>query len=78
MDKIFTTVFNTQQYEQFFSQWGWLVIVALVWSIIWKGMALWHSSRNSQKNWFVVLLVINTVGILEIIYLFGFRKSRVS
>jgi hypothetical protein len=52
--------------------------IVLLWSIIWKGLALWHSGRNSQRNWFVVLLVINTVGILDIIYLFRFAKVRLT
>jgi len=41
----------------------------LVWSGIWKGLALWHAARREEKGWFIALLIINTVGILEIIYL---------
>jgi methionyl-tRNA synthetase len=78
MNEFIQTVVNYNQYEQFFNQWGWLMLVALVWSVIWKGLALWHSARNMQKVWFVVLLVVNTVGILEIIYLLGFKKSRMN
>ncbi|WP_240377163.1 DUF5652 family protein [Bacillus piscicola] len=48
----------------------------LVWSFIWKGIALWHSARNKQLAWFVALLVVNTIGILEIIYLIFFRKDK--
>lgn len=48
------------------------VLLAL-WSIIIKGLALWYASRNGQKKWFVALLVVNTVGLLEIIYLVWFR-----
>lgn len=50
--------------------------VILVWSFIWKGIALWHSARNKQLAWFVALLVVNTIGILEIIYLIFFRKDK--
>jgi methionyl-tRNA synthetase len=78
MDKLYTTLLNTDQYQQLFSQWGWLMILIAIWSVVWKGVALWHSARNSQKAWFVVLLVVNTVGILEIIYLLGFKKPRAS
>jgi cobalamin synthase len=46
-----------------------------IWSVIWKGLALWRASRNCQKIWFIALLVVNTVGILEILYLFLFSKS---
>lgn len=50
----------------------------LIWSIAWKGVALWNASKNNQKNWFIAILVINTIGILEIIYLFGFAKTKMT
>ncbi len=46
----------------------------LVWSFFWKGLALWRSARMNQLGWFIALLVINTAGILEIIYLIATRK----
>ncbi len=46
------------------------VILAILWSLVWKGLALWHSARRGQYWWFLILLVVNTLGILEIIYLF--------
>ena len=49
----------------------------ILWSLFWKGLALWHSARRKQPWWFVALLVINTMGILEIIYLFAFAKLKV-
>lgn len=50
-----------------------LMIVIFLWAIVLKGFALWHAARNGQKEWFVILLVINTLGILEIVYLVWFR-----
>jgi hypothetical protein len=47
----------------------WLILVIATWSLIWKGIALWKSARRKQKVWFVVLLILNTGGILPIIYL---------
>lgn len=35
-----------------------------------KGLALWHAARRSEKWWFIALLVVNTIGILELIYLY--------
>lgn len=52
--------------------------VLLVWSIAWKGIALWNASKNSQRNWFIAVLVINTLGLLEIIYLFRFAKKKMT
>jgi len=48
----------------------------LIWAITWKGIALWKSARNNQIRWYVVLLVLNTVGTLEIIYILWFQKKR--
>ncbi len=53
-----------------------LFIVLAVWSLIWKGVALWFAARNYQKNWFIAILILNTFGILDIIYLIGFRRDK--
>ncbi len=57
---------------------GGLFMLMMIWGLIWKGLALWHSGRRGQVWWFVAMLLINTAGILEIIYLFGFAKLKVS
>jgi hypothetical protein len=55
-----------------------LIVAVLVWSLVWKGLALWKSAGLRQKYWFIAILVINTLGILEIIYLFFVaRKYKV-
>lgn len=51
-----------------------LVLLLLVWSIVWKGIALWVTAKENHKPWFIMFLVLNTFGILEIIYLFCFSK----
>lgn len=53
-----------------------LLIVLVVWSLIWKGIGLWFAARNYQKAWFIAILVLNTAGILEIIYLLFFRRDK--
>ncbi len=52
------------------------LVLVIIWSVIWKGIALWHAARNNQKGWYIALLIINTIGILEIIYLSFFKKKR--
>jgi hypothetical protein len=47
------------------------IILAALWTLYWKGLALWKAARSGQKHWFIGLLVINTLGILEIIYLYS-------
>ncbi|NTW04947.1 MAG: hypothetical protein HGA27_02350 [Peptococcaceae bacterium] len=48
----------------------------IVWSLTWKGIALWHAARCTQRGWYIALILINTLGILEIIYLVFFKRSR--
>lgn len=55
-----------------------LFVLALVWNIFWKGLALWHSGRRGEEWWFIALLFLNTLGILEIIYLFTVAKRNTS
>lgn len=55
---------------------GPFLIILLAWSLTWKGFALWRAAKNNSKRWFVALLIINTAGILEILYLFVFGKKK--
>ena len=52
----------------------WLLIMILVWSLTWKLLALWKSARKGSLAWFAILALVNTVGILEILYIFVFSK----
>ncbi len=53
-----------------------ILIPLVIWTLFWKGLALWHSAQRKQTWWFLILLVLNTGGILEIIYLFGIAKLK--
>ena len=53
-----------------------LFFVLVVWSLVWKGWALWIAARKESRNWFVILLILNTVGILEILYIFIISKRK--
>jgi hypothetical protein len=52
-----------------------LILVAVLWTVILKGYSLWYAARAGQKWWFVAILVINTLGVLEIIYLIWYRPK---
>lgn len=52
-----------------------LFVLLVLWSIPWKAWALWHAAQRCQKLWFIALLVINTAGILEMLYIFIFSKK---
>lgn len=51
------------------------ILLLTLWVLPWKGVALWKAAKQGQKIWFVVLLVVNTLAILEILYIFVFSKK---
>jgi len=53
-----------------------LVAAALAWSLAWKGVSLWQAAKDGSKPWFATLLVTNTLGILDAVYLFGVSEAR--
>ena len=50
------------------------IIIIVIWSTAWKALALWRAARNNALAWYIVMLIINTAGILEIVYIFGFSN----
>ncbi len=57
-----------------------VVFAFFIWTVFWKGIALWRAAHYKQRNWFVVMLVLNlnTLGIVELIYLLRFSKKRLT
>lgn len=62
--------------EQVFLQNQWLLFLVALWTLPWKGWALWRAARLGQKKWFIVILVVSTLGVLEILYLKISRRER--
>ncbi len=52
-----------------------VLVLLLAWILFWKGTALWKASRLSHKWWFIIMLIVNTVGILEIIYIYFIARK---
>jgi hypothetical protein len=56
-----------------------LIIIAIaIWTIPWKAIALWKAAINGSKLWFGLILIVNTLGILEIVYIFLVSKKQSS
>ncbi len=62
--------------EEFLLQNNWLLLLIGLWILPWKGVALWKAARRDQVAWFIVFLFINTLAILEILYIFVFSKNK--
>ncbi|MGB9911305.1 MAG: DUF5652 family protein [Microgenomates group bacterium] len=52
--------------------WAWSLLI--FWTLFWKGWALWKASQKRQLLWFIILLVLNTTGLLEIAYIFYLNR----
>ena len=53
-----------------------LLAIMLVWTLVWKAFALWKSARKKHVAWFIIFVIVNTLGLLEILYLFVFSKMK--
>jgi len=64
--------------ESYYMLFAVLTIILVVVVALLKGIALWRAAKNNQKIWFWVFIFVNTVGILEIIYLLtsGEKKEK--
>ncbi len=52
-----------------------LAIPLMIWTMVWKGLALWKAAGKKDKIWFIALLVLNTLGLVEILYFFIFSQK---
>ncbi len=46
-----------------------LIVIITLWDFFWKAWGLWISAQRKEKIWFALILIINSAGILPIIYL---------
>jgi len=54
----------------------WLFAVLFIWSLAWKLIAMWKAGKKGSVAWFMLLGMINTIGILEILYYFIFSEMK--
>lgn len=52
-----------------------LLVILLFIVLLLKGLALWRSARLGQKVWFWIFMFVNTLGILEIVYLIAYKDG---
>ena len=52
-----------------------IIIILVIWDSVWKLIALWKSARNNHLAWFICIAVINTLGILPIVYILMNKKK---
>lgn len=52
--------------------------ILIIFDLALRGYALYKAAKNNQPVWFVALLLVNSVGILPIIYLLFFAPKQAS
>ena len=50
--------------------------LSTLWTLPWKGWALWLAARRGERGWFIALLILNTFAILDIIYIFAVARRQ--
>lgn len=53
---------------------GAILGIIILLSLALKGYSLWYAAKRDEKWWFIILLIVNTLGILEVIYLLAVAK----
>jgi methionyl-tRNA synthetase len=63
-----------QQYLESHPSVAFILLLLTIWILVWKGLALWKAARKNHRAWFVALFILNTVGILDILYIYFFSE----
>ena len=53
-----------------------LISALAAWTLAWKGASLWHAAKDDSKPWFIALLLSNTAGLLDALYIFRVSRTR--
>ena len=55
-----------------------IVLVLAIWSLFWKCYSVWTAAKNNHRWWFLALVIFNTIGILDMIYIFAVAKKKLT
>ncbi len=62
--------------QQFLLQNWQIWLLLTLWVLPWKGFALWKAARNRHLKWFIAILALNTMAILDIFYIFAIARRK--
>lgn len=52
-----------------------VLIAVVVWELCWRLAGMWKAAAKKKSiTWFLLLAILNTLGILPILYIFWFSK----
>ena len=64
--------------EKFFLDNPWIIVLILIWTLPWKAAALWRAARRGHLGWFLTIILLNTLAILDILYIFVFSRPSLA
>ena len=74
IEKIATPV--TSFPTSFADNWPYILMIVLtILDITLRAIALWKSARAGSKIWFIALMILNTLGLLPLIYILFFAPK---
>ncbi len=53
-----------------------ILALLIVWEAVLKAIALWKSAQRKQLGWFLAIFIINSAGVLPLIYLVFFSRKN--
>ncbi len=53
----------------------WLTPLIFI-DLVLKGFALWKAAKHTQSYWFIALLLVNSLGILPVVYMLFFQYKN--
>jgi len=71
IEELYTLINSNMNNPKFYLILGGILLIIL----LLKGFALYRSARKESKIWFWVLLIVNTFGILPLLYLIFSKKE---
>lgn len=63
-------------FEQWLGANQWVLFALLLWTLPWKGVALWKAARRGDQKWFIAILILNTMALLDLVYIFIVSKRH--
>ncbi|MFP4458802.1 MAG: DUF5652 family protein [Candidatus Zixiibacteriota bacterium] len=53
-----------------------IISILAIWDAVWKAIGMWKAARRDDILWFLLCLILNTIGILPIIYIYAIANKK--
>jgi hypothetical protein len=53
-----------------------LLITLVLVDVALRGYSLWKAAKNNQSTWFIALFLLNSLGLIPLVYVAFFQKNK--